>query len=217
MFFSAVVLAQQPAKVKRPAKNPPQYPNIIDLENKDAAQNPQQNPGAQEQSSAQPPDAQTQALAAIAGEVRMLVQELRALNLRQQAQLDVLRMTRIDMRIDHYERELRPVRDRIAELETEEQNLYQSMTPQSLLAQTANMGTINRDQAMLQIKSSYETRLRLVQAEKERLRKVESDLISSIGVYQNIGSETEKRIQATEEMLRQAQVNKESNKVERKQ
>ena len=41
VFLSAIVMtslaaAQQPAKVKRPVKNPPQFPNIIDLENKAA-------------------------------------------------------------------------------------------------------------------------------------------------------------------------------------
>jgi hypothetical protein len=207
LVLTGVAIAQQPGKLKRPVKNPPQYPNIIDLDGKEDPQKPQQNQPAdvpdQTAAAAQPQDQLTQALTALTGEVRVLVQELRSMNLRQQAQLDMLRMTRVDMRIDHYERELRPVRERIGALEVEEQNLYQLMTPQSLLAQTANMGTLNRDQTMQQIKSNYEAKLRLVQNEKERLRKVESDLIASLSIYQNLGSETEKRMRATEDLLRQ--------------
>jgi hypothetical protein len=221
LVLTGVAAAQQPGKLKRPVKNPPQYPNIIDLDNKDNSQRPQQSQPAdapdQPAVTAQPQDTLTQALTALTSEVRTLVQELRSMNLRQQAQLDTLRMTRVDMRIDHYERELRPVRERISALEVDEQNLYQLMTPQSLLAQTANMATLNRDQTMQQIKSNYEAKLRFVQNEKERLRKVESDLISSLGIYQNLGSETEKRMRATEDLLRQIEGVKEINKTEPKQ
>ncbi len=216
LVLTGFALAQQPTKVKRPVKNPPQYPNIIDLENKDAQPNSQQNqaPNTQDQttSASQPPDALAQAMTTLAVEVRTLVQELRSLNIRQQAQLDTLKMTRLDMRIDHYERELKPVRERITALEAEGQNLYQLMTRESLLAQSANIATLNREQTMQQIKYNHEARLRFVQSEKERLRKVENDLVSSMGIYQNLGSETERRIQAAEETLRQL----ETIKTERK-
>jgi hypothetical protein len=210
MVLTGFALAQQPDKIKRPVKNPPQYPNIIDLENRE--QTPQQKP--QEQGAVgQETDSLAQAMTSLANEVRTLVQEIRSLNLRQQAQLDILRMTRVDMRIDHYERELRPVRERIAALEVDEQNLLQLMTRDSLIAQTANVGTINREQTMQQVKLNHETRLRYVLAEKDRLRKIESDLVASLGIYQNLSKEAERKIQAAEELLRQS----EEDKAERKQ
>ena len=212
MILVGVVYPQQSTKVKRPVKNPPQYPNIIDLENKEGQQNPQVNAQEPANVANQQADALVQVMTSLATEVRTLVQELRTLNIRQQAQLDMLRMNRLDMRIDHYERELRPVRERIAALETEEQNLYRLMTPESLLAQSANIGTVNRDQTMLQIKLAHEARLRNVQNEKERLRKVESDLLTSMGIYQNLAAETERKIQESEETLRQL----ENAKTERK-
>jgi hypothetical protein len=205
MVFTGLALAQQPDRIKRPVKNPPQYPNIIDLENKE--QNPQQKtqePGAVEQEAG----SLTEAMTSLANEVKTLVQEIRYLNLRQQAQLDILRMTRVDMRIDHYERELRPVRERIAALEVDEQNLLQLMTRDSLIAQTANVGTINREQTMQQFKLNHETRLRYVMAERERLRKIESDLVASLGIYQNLSKETERKIQVAEELLRQSEADK---------
>jgi hypothetical protein len=210
MVFTGFALAQQPDKIKRPVKNPPQYPNIIDLENKEQnSQQKTQEPGAVEQEAG----SLTEAMTSLANEVKTLVQEIRYLNLRQQAQLDILRMTRVDMRIDHYERELRPVRERIAALEVDEQNLLQLMTRDSLIAQTANVGTINREQTMQQFKRNHETRLRYVLAEKERLRKIESDLVASLGIYQNLSKETERKIQVAEELLRQS----EGERVERKQ
>jgi hypothetical protein len=214
-------MAQQPTKTKKPVKNPPQYPNIIDLENKEApaSQSGKQpggtaDPAGEPMAQQTPPDALTQSLTALAGEMRTLVQEMRAMNLRQQAALDMLRMTRVDLRIDHYESELRPVRERIAALEAEEQNLYQLMTRDSLLAQSANIGTVNREQTMQQIKLNHEARLRYVQAEKERLRKVENDLIASLGIYQKMGNEAEQRIQAAEEMIRQLETVKEQPRKE---
>ncbi len=203
--ITGFALAQQPDKIKRPVKNPPQYPNIIDLENKE--QNPQQK--AQEQGAGeQQSDSLAQAMTSLANEVKTLVQEIRSLNLRQQAQLDMLRMTRVDMRIDHYERELRPVRERIAALETDEQNLLQLMTRESLMAQIANIGTLDREKTMQQVKLNHETRLRYVLTEKERLRKIESDMAASLVIYQNLSKETEQKIQTAEELLRQSDEDK---------
>jgi hypothetical protein len=209
IVFTGFALAQQPDKIKRPVKNPPQYPNIIDLENREQTpQHKAQELGAVEQET----DSLAQAMASLADEVRTLVQEVRSLNLRQQAQLDILRMTRVDMRIDHYERELRPVRERIAALEIDEQNLLQLMTRESLSAQIANIGTLDREKTMQQVKLNHETRLRYVLGEKERLRKIESDLVASLGIYQNLSKEAERKIQAAEELLRQS----EEDRAERK-
>jgi len=210
LFLSVFVLTGpaavgQPAKVKRPVKNPPQFPGIIDLENKDAQQTNQQ-PGqqnkAQDASVTQPPDSLAGAVMSLASELRALGQELRSLNIREQTQIEMLRMTRVDMRIDHYERELRPVRDRLSALEADEQILQQAMTREGLVAQTANTPTLNREELMRQLRFQHEARYRLIQTEKERLRKLEADLTSSLKIYQNISRETEQRIQEAEDALK---------------
>ncbi|MBI1760985.1 MAG: hypothetical protein HYR56_06055 [Acidobacteria bacterium] len=197
--------AQQPAKVRKPVKNPPQYPNIIDLE----GQQPQ--PTQQPQTQVPPPAATTpalqsealvQAVMVLAGEVHTLVGEMRALNLRQQTQVEMARMTRLDLRVDHYERELKTVKDRLAALEMEEQNLNQLMSREGLLAQTANMATLDRDATMRQIKQQQETRLRLVLEEKERLRRVEADLTKELNAVKAVGTESEQRIKQAEELLK---------------
>jgi hypothetical protein len=209
-FLSAVVMtgsaaAQQPAKIKRPVKNPPQFPNIIDLENKDAKQTDRQT---DQQDNAPIADAggQTDSLAvavqSLANELRALGQELRSLNIRGQAQFEMLRMTRVDMRIDFYERELRPVRERITALESDEQVLRQLMTREGLLAQTASMPTLNREESMKQLRLQHEVRYRAIQSEQERLRKLEADLTASLKIYQNISRETEQKIQEAEDTLK---------------
>ena len=217
--MSAAAAAQQPAKPKRPVKNPPQFPSIIDMEGKappPAAVEPAPQapvPAAP----AQPADALTQAVLTLTSEVRTLTQELRAMNIRQQAQLDTLKMTRVDMRIDHYERELRPVRDRMAALDAEEQALNQLLTRESLQAQVANLPTFNKDDTVRQLRLQHETRLRAVMAEKERLRKLEADLTQSLSIYQKLSTDTQDRIQKLEEQLRQLeeeQSNKEVKKPE---
>jgi hypothetical protein len=225
IFLLAVVLtshsaAQQPAKIKRPVKNPPQFPNIIDLENKDT---PQTNRQAEQQNTApgadvgQQPDSLAVAVQSLANELRALGQELRSLNIRGQAQMEMLRMTRVDMRIDHYERELKPVRDRIGALEADEQVLQQLMSRQGLLAQTATTPTLNRDELMKQYRAQHEARYRAVQAEKERLRKLEADLTASLKIYQNISRETEQRIQEAEDALKSIESGAQGIKTERKQ
>jgi hypothetical protein len=209
-FLSAVVMtgsaaAQQPAKIKRPVKNPPQFPNIIDLENKDAKQTDRQT---DQQDNAPVADAggQTDSLAvavqSLANELRALGQELRSLNIRGQAQFEMLRMTRADMRIDYYERELRPVRERIAALEVDEQVLRQAMTREGLLARTASTPTLNREELMKQVRMQDEARYRSIQSELERLRKLEADLTASLKIYQNISRETEQKIQEAEDALK---------------
>src|SRR5215470_16633182 len=210
VFLSAVVMtglaaAQQPAKTKRPVKNPPQYPNIIDLENKDGRQTDRQTDQQDKAPVADAggqPDSLAVAVQSLANELRTLGQELRSLNIRGQAQIEMLRMTRVDMRIDYYERELRPVRERLAALESDEQILQQAMTREALLAQTATTPTLNREELMKQLRLQHEARYRGVQAEKERLRKVESDLATSLKIYQNISRETEQKIQEAEDALK---------------
>ncbi len=197
--------AQQPPKVRKPVKNPPQYPNIIDLEGQQPQPHPappktQEAPAAA--APAQQPDALVQAVMLLVGEVRTLTGEMRALNLRQQAQVELTRMTRLDLRVDHYERELKAVKDRIAALEIDEQNLNQLSSREGLLAQTATVGTLDRQATMNQIKQQHEYRLRLVLDEKERLRRIEADLTKELNAVKAAGAESEQRIKQTEELLK---------------
>src|SRR5215510_15438133 len=107
LLLTSLVSAQQPARPKRPVKNPPQFPNIIDLENKDQSPRPQaageENPPRTE--TPQQSDALVRAVMTLVGEMKSLTQEIKSLNMRNQAQLDTLKLTRLDMRIDSYERE----------------------------------------------------------------------------------------------------------------
>jgi hypothetical protein len=142
------------------------------------------------------------AVESLTNEVRGLVQEMRALNMRQQAQLDVLRLTRADARIDVYERELKTVRERIAQLEADEQNLQMLMKPESLAAQTRSVGTIDRSETMRQLKASYEAKLQTVTTEKEPLQKREGELVIILDAYRTTNGEAEKRIKLAEELIR---------------
>jgi hypothetical protein len=205
IFLSAVMTglaaAQQPAKIKRPVKNPPQFPSIIDLENKDTRQADQQDTAPVADAGGQP-DSLAVAVQSLANELRALGQELRSLNIRGQAQIEMLRMTRADMRIDYYERELRPVRERLASIESDERLLQQAMTREGLLARTASMPTLNREELMRQVRIQDEARYRALQFEEERLRKLEADLAASLKIYQNISRETEQKIQEAEDALK---------------
>jgi hypothetical protein len=210
VFLSAIVMtnlaaAQQPAKVKRPVKNPPQFPNIIDLENKDGRQTDRQADQQENVPVADAggqPDSLAVAVQSLANELRALGQELRSLNIRGQAQIEMMKMTRAEMRVDSYERELRPVRDRLSALESDEQLLRQMMTREGLLAQTANTPTLNREESMKQVRMQLEARYRVTQSEQERLRKLEADLTASLKIYQNISRETEQKIQEAEDTLK---------------
>ena len=204
--LSLNAVAQQPAKVRKPVKNPPQYPYIIDLEGqpptKPIAPTTETPAAAPVASALQPSDALVKVLEGLTGEVRTLVGEIRSLNLRQQAQLEMSRLTRLDLRVDHYERELKPVRERLAALEAEEQQLSQLMTRDSLYAQTATIGTIDREATMRQIKQQHEYRLNLVRNEKERLKQIDAELTKQLTAVRASETETEQRLQQTEAELK---------------
>lgn len=188
-------------------KNPPQYPHIIDLENK--------NPSGTKQDATQPSTVVTEAAApnlatdlvrsidALAGEVRQLVNEMRALNVRQQAQIDMLRLTRNDLRIDNYERELKGVTDRLAQLQAEEQSIRAGLTPEALEMQANRFGSLNRDQTIQQIRSDLEARLLNVVTEKERLEQRNNELQLILMGLREGNAETERKILLVEEALRQ--------------
>lgn len=206
----ASVNAQQ-SKPKRPVKNPPQYPNIIDLDNKN--RNPPPADQAQQENKQTSevtinPDALTKAFTIIAEELKSLSQEVKAMNLRQQVQLELLRMSRIEQRIAAYESELRPIRERIAALESEEQTMQQMLSRDSLLAQTANMASINREATMNQLRYQHEIRLQNIRAEKDRLKILEANQTESLNIYQRMSDDIDKKIQQAEEKLRQLESNK---------
>ena len=205
LLLSGTATAQQPSRPKRPVKNPPQYPGIIDLENKDAQPAPKPaapKPDAPATVPTAPPDAQAKSINQLSDDIRALAQEVRSLNVRQQAQLDMMKMARVELRVERYERDLRPVRERLAAIEFEERNLQQLMTRESLLAQTATTATTDRDGLMAQIRAQHEARLRAIRAERERLQPIEADLNTSLGIYQKLQNEMERRIQQAEESLK---------------
>lgn len=212
----SIAVAQSPTRVKRPVKNPPQYPNIIDLENKDSqtARKDEQDEAEkdrQKESAAQT-EALIRAVETLALEMRSLVQEVRAMNVRQQAQLDVARISGFATRIDSLNSDLRAIRDRLGSLSVDEQNINQLMTRESLLAQSFNIGTLDRERTMEQIRQNHEAKLRYVQAEKERLQRTENELLGQVQYYQNLQQEAEKRIQTSEEQIRKLETSRENPK-----
>ena len=206
----ATVGAQAP--IKRPVKNPPQYPNIIDLEEKapavtDAGREASKVAAAvagEVASSSQSPQSEAllKAVEMLAGEMRALVHEIRTMNVRQQTQLDITRVAGLGTRIDGINGELRSIRDRIATLGVEEQTISQLMTRESLITQTFNIGTLDREKTMEELRSRHEAKLRYLLADKERLQRTENDLAGQLQYYQNLQEEAEKRIQSAEELIR---------------
>jgi hypothetical protein len=210
LLTSTIVHAQkQPPRQRRTTKNPPQYPHIIEGSQQPGAQ-PAQNETTTEdkgEAKVQTPPANdlllVKAVVALTGEVRGLVQEMRSLNIRQQAQLDMLRLTRADLRIEQYERELRATRDRLTLLKAEDQNLDIALRPESLELQVNNMATFDRSQTMRQLKANYEARQRVVRAELETMQQREQELAAVVEGLRNLTVETEKRLQEAEELLKQ--------------
>lgn len=205
-------------KPKRPVKNPPQYPNIIDLENKDQKpKQPEETKPADQQDAnvTVDPNALTKAFIIIADELKSLSQEVRTLNIRQQLEIELMRQARVEQRISMYENQLRPIRERIGVLDAEEQSLQQMLTREALVAQTANMPTINREATINQLRYQYETRLTAIRPEKERLRSLEASTTDSLDIYLKLSDEIDKKIQQAEEKLRQFEASKEAAKTER--
>jgi chromosome segregation ATPase len=201
--------AQSPPPARKPVRNPPQYPHIIDLSGTEATQG-SQDPAkaatkATEKVDAQP-DAQTEgvlrALEALTTEMRSLVNEIRVMNLRQQTQIEMTRLASLASRADGLSQNLRTVRDRLAAVRIDEQNLLQLMTRESLLSQSYNIGTLDREKTMEQIRLNHEFRLRQVQAERDQLQRTEQDLLGQIESFKAQQEEVEKRLQQSEDQLR---------------
>ncbi len=204
LLLCAGPTSAQTPRTQRPVKNPPQYPSIIDVDGKGAStRKTEETKGATEQPAVQIPDALVRAVESLATEVRTLVREMRALNVRQQAQLDLLRLTRGDLRIDSYDRELRSVTDRLAQVERDEQALRAAMTPEGLAEQVSRVGTLDRDGTMRAIKRDLESRLAPLLPEKERLKSRKAELEEVLVGFRESNERAEKRIELVEEALRQ--------------
>lgn len=203
-------LAQQPAK--RPVKNPPQYPNIIDLDNKESPAEANRDDKSEDKAlsiqTAQS-EALLKAVESLTGEMRSLVREIRTMNLRQQTQLDITRVSGLGPRIDGLNGELRGIRERLSSLSVDEQNIGQLMTRESLISQSSIIGTLDREKTMEQIRSQHETKLRFILADKERLQRTENDLIGQLQYYQNLQDEAEKRIRMSEDLIRRLEESRE--------
>lgn len=207
-FVLNTEVAAQKTK-KRPARNPPQYPHILDTTEQPAQ--PTKTEGetpdaAASQAQTAPQQMDVLLVKAVVGltlEVRSLVTEMKALNVRQQAQLDMLRLTRADLRTDQYERELKAARDRLALLAADEQNLQLMITPDSLNAQAATVPTFDKSATMRQLKANHEARLKVVQTEKELLQQRVNELSEALTSFRASGIEAEKRLQDAEDILKQ--------------
>ena len=204
-----VVMAQQPkpTKQQRPTKHPTQFDKILDSDDKQPVGSEPNEAGKTEQTATpkttlQSSDALVQAVLNLTVEVKNLVNEVRANNSRQQIQTDILRLNRTDLRIDRYESELKTVRDRLAILEGEAQNLQLILTPEGLEAQVSRMPYANKGDAIRQVKDNLEARLRVVTTEKELVQRREAELAGVLKGFREASSETEKRLQAIEDSLK---------------
>ena len=198
-LVTAVIAAQTPSPGKRPAKNPPQYPDIIDLESTAPAPVAPEPGKLRDQEQM---ETLIRAVGLLTGEMRSLVHEIRVMNIRQQAQLDLARLSGITARVDGLGEDLRRLRERFGSLSGDEQNLLQMMTRESLLAQSANIGSLDREKTMEQIRAMHEAKLRYVQAEKERLLGIEGELSGRLQYHLAQQQEAEKRIEVSEDLIR---------------
>lgn len=206
--LSGLAIAQsQPEKNKqRPTKYPTQFDKIIDTEDK----KPNQAPSTEQPDTTPAPpkpeiqvsEALVQAVQSLTIEVKNLVNEVRATNARQQVQTDILRLSRLDLRLDRYESELKTVRDRLALLEADYQNLQFLLTPEALEAQVSRMPYANKNDAIRQVKETQEARLRAVSAERDLAKRREAELSTVVNGFREASAETEKRLVAIEEALK---------------
>ena len=206
-FFVLAQESQQPktSKPPRPTKHPTQFDKIIDTENNASSETKDKSAAASvtiPKTTLQSSDALVQAVLNLTVEVKNLVNEVRANNSRQQIQTDILRLNRTDLRIDRYESELKTVRDRLAILEGESQNLQLMLTTEGLEAQVSRMPYANKGDAIRQVKDNIEARLRVVTTEKELAQRREAELAGVLKGFREASSETEKRLQAIEESLK---------------
>ncbi len=209
----AFVMAQDPQKSQppktnkqRPAKHPTQFDKIIDAEvlpaNQPSNTDKTEAAPAATKTELQTSDALVQAVLNLTVEVKNLVSEVRSTNARQQVQTDILRLSRLDLRLDRYESELKTVRDRLGLLEADYQNLQFLLTPEGLEAQVSRMPYANKGDAIRQVKDAHEARLRIITAERDLVKRREAELSGVVQGFREASTETEKRVQVIEEALK---------------
>lgn len=187
-------------RTQRPVKNPPQYPNIISSEGKDTGKaQPQPDTTAQPVASSE----FVRVLEVLAGEMRELVNQIRAMNVRQQAQLDMLKLTRGDGIEASIAREHRTAADLVSQLEKNELNLLESLKPDNLAVRASQVGTINKDETMRHMKRDLEAELLNVQTSKAQAQAQELDLRQRLESVRNANEGVERRLEMVEELLRQ--------------
>jgi hypothetical protein len=185
---------------QRPPKNTPQYPNIISPEDKTTA--PKTDVAPEAVTPVATPEF-VRALEALNGELKQLVLEIRAMNVRQQAQLDMLKLTRADGLLLNYERQLKDVTQEITRLDNEEMAIRESLKPEALIARANQFGTLDRDATIRRMKSDFEARLLGIQTEKAALQPREAELRQVVESLRSSNDDTERRLILVEEALRQ--------------
>lgn len=212
MMFSCAlfVFAQETSQPKnpkpqRPTKHPTQFDKIIDTENTAPSETKEKSeaaPATPVKTVLPTSDALVQAVENLTGEVKNLVNEVRATSARQQMQTDILRLSRLDLRIDRYESELKTVRDRLTILNNDQQTLQSALTPEGLEVQVSRMPYASKSEAIRQVKENLEARLRVVNAERELVVRREAELVGILKGFLEANAATEKRLQAIEEKLK---------------
>ena len=104
--------------------------------------------------------------------------------------------------IDRYEAEQKTLRDRIAVLDAEKQNLDLLMSPQGIEAQVSRMPYADKNKAIQQVKESLDARFRAVTLELEQFQVRNNELSAVLKSFRDYGAETEKHLQGLEESVK---------------
>ncbi len=192
---------QQP-KTKKPLKYPPQYPQILGVDDPSTPVKPENNE-VKEQPAPQQADVLQQSVNALSGEVRQLAIEIRILNLRQQAQLEMLRLSRSEGRAASLERELDSVTARLAGLDAEEAQVKDRLVPEHLEQQVQAVVTLSRNDSIEQLKQALESRLTQISEERGRLQVRETELRNQLEAQQAASQEAERLVEQAEATIKQ--------------
>jgi hypothetical protein len=202
LVMQTEVIAQTTGQTRqqRPVRNPPQYPNIISDGKTDPGKaQPHPDPSAQPIASAD----FVRVLESLAGEVKELVNEIRAMNVRQQAQLDMLRLTRGDGLEANLDRDHRTAAETVRELERSELSLIETLKPENLAIRASQVGTLDKDATIRQMKHDLEAELLKVQTHKAQMQAQELEIRQRLEAIRSKNENTERRLELVEDALRQ--------------
>jgi hypothetical protein len=195
--------AAQQAKTKKPMKYPPQYPQILGTDDPSAPGAPAKGENEVKEPAPQQADVLQQSVNSLSQEVRQLAAEIRILNLRQEAQLEMLRLSRSEGRTTSLERELDSVTGRLAALDIEELQVKDRLVPEHLEQQVQTVVTLNRGETIDQLKQALETRLTQIAEERGRLQGREAELRNQLEIQQAASQEAERHVERAETTIRQ--------------